>query len=221
MLFGWRKRNEGFEWHEYVRTTILVRRADREKRLDDARLAALAKVKDARNRGVEAGLKQVDAVRGGAASVLHRSGQALASAAKALAAAAGRVLRTVAHAVRNGLASVPRPVLPPRLSGAGSTFAMYTSDIPRRWRLAKPYVLPAAGAAAVLFVFGSALTPQPSGVHTADAAAGSAASQGKPPAPATASASDGIVSGRASAVTGDLLRVSGRLVRLAGIDAPQ
>ena len=56
-MFGWRKRSEGFEWNEYIRTTVLVRRADRQRRLDDVRLAALAQVKDVRDRGVEASKK--------------------------------------------------------------------------------------------------------------------------------------------------------------------
>ena len=54
-MFGWRRRSEGFEWREYVRTTILVRRADRQRRVEDARVATLEKVKHARDAGVEAG----------------------------------------------------------------------------------------------------------------------------------------------------------------------
>ena len=54
-MFGWRRRSEGFEWREYVRTTILVRRADRQRRVEDVRVAALEKVKHARDAGVDAG----------------------------------------------------------------------------------------------------------------------------------------------------------------------
>ena len=39
-MFGWRRRSEGFEWREYVRTTVLVRRADRQRRIEDVRVAA-------------------------------------------------------------------------------------------------------------------------------------------------------------------------------------
>ena len=49
-MFGWRRRSEGFEWREYVRTTILVRRADRQRRVEDVRVAALEKVKHAARR---------------------------------------------------------------------------------------------------------------------------------------------------------------------------
>jgi hypothetical protein len=34
-MFGWRKRNDGFEWREYVRTTILVRRRNRRDRVGE------------------------------------------------------------------------------------------------------------------------------------------------------------------------------------------
>src|SRR6185437_2962943 len=54
-MFGWRRRSEGFEWREYVRTTVLVRRADRQRRIDDARVAAVEKVKHAADAGAEAG----------------------------------------------------------------------------------------------------------------------------------------------------------------------
>ena len=39
-MFGWRKRNQGFEWRQYVRTTILVRRQQRREKLDEVRQAA-------------------------------------------------------------------------------------------------------------------------------------------------------------------------------------
>ena len=46
-MFGWRKKQDGFEWHDYVRTTILVRRAKRREKVDDARQAAVDGLKDA------------------------------------------------------------------------------------------------------------------------------------------------------------------------------
>jgi endonuclease YncB( thermonuclease family) len=55
----WRKRNEGFEWRDYVRTTILVRREQRRQRLKDVQAAAAAQVKDAGKRGLEAGVAGV------------------------------------------------------------------------------------------------------------------------------------------------------------------
>ena len=39
-MFTWRKKPDGFEWHEYIRTTILVRRNARRQKVVDARRAA-------------------------------------------------------------------------------------------------------------------------------------------------------------------------------------
>lgn len=46
-MFFWRKRNQGFEWREYVRTEILVRRRERRQKLADAKSAAVFGVKQA------------------------------------------------------------------------------------------------------------------------------------------------------------------------------
>jgi endonuclease YncB( thermonuclease family) len=40
-MFGWRKKNDGFDWQAYVRTTIKLRREARRERIDAARQAAL------------------------------------------------------------------------------------------------------------------------------------------------------------------------------------
>ncbi len=158
-MFGWRKRNEGFEWREYVRTTILVRRADRQKRLDDARLAALAKVKEAKDRGVNAGIAKAEAVRDGAAAAGQRAGHAVAQAAVAGALRAANGAKAAAGAVAQAAGAIPRPAAPTMLKRSAADAVMYAADMPRRWRLLKSYILPTAGACAAVFVFGSALTP--------------------------------------------------------------
>lgn len=66
-MFWWRKRNDGFEWRDYVRTTILVRREQRRQRLKDAKDAAAAHVKDAGKRGLDVGM--VGARNAGAGTV--------------------------------------------------------------------------------------------------------------------------------------------------------
>jgi endonuclease YncB( thermonuclease family) len=53
-VFRWRKRNEEFEWREYVRTTILFRRNERRKRVEEAKAAAAFGVKQAGHRGAHA-----------------------------------------------------------------------------------------------------------------------------------------------------------------------
>lgn len=55
MIFGWRKRNEGFEWKEYVRTQILARRQNRRQKLIAAKVVAVEGAKEAGRRSVAAG----------------------------------------------------------------------------------------------------------------------------------------------------------------------
>lgn len=47
MMLGWRRRKDGFEWHKYVRTTILVRREQRRQRVEGMRQAAADGLKGA------------------------------------------------------------------------------------------------------------------------------------------------------------------------------
>ena len=65
-MLGWRKRNDGFEWREYVRTTILVRRKQRRDRIGDAGRAAVDNLKAAGQRGAAAGAEGAKAVGRGA-----------------------------------------------------------------------------------------------------------------------------------------------------------
>jgi endonuclease YncB( thermonuclease family) len=62
----WRRRNEGFEWKDYVRTTVLVRRRQRREKIDAAAHAAADALKDAGRRGVAAGAAGADAAGRGA-----------------------------------------------------------------------------------------------------------------------------------------------------------
>jgi endonuclease YncB( thermonuclease family) len=67
-MFGWRKRNEGFEWREYVRTTILVRRRDRRERVGQAAKDAVQNLKAAGARGAAASAVGAQAFGRGAAA---------------------------------------------------------------------------------------------------------------------------------------------------------
>ncbi len=53
-MFGWRKKNDGFVWHEYVRTTILVRRDERRQKIEQIRESAVEGVKQAGRHGAAA-----------------------------------------------------------------------------------------------------------------------------------------------------------------------
>lgn len=83
-MLWWRKRNEGFEWRDYVRTTILVRREQRRQRLKDVKEAAAHQVKDAGRRGLDAGLAGARSAGAGTVSGFRRLGSAAWSGAALL-----------------------------------------------------------------------------------------------------------------------------------------
>lgn len=70
-MFGWRRKQDGFEWHDYVRTTILVRRAKRREKVDDARQAAVGGLKDAG----AAAAQGLHNAKGAAAEGFRKAGQ--------------------------------------------------------------------------------------------------------------------------------------------------
>ncbi len=64
-MLGWRRKKDGFEWREYVRTTVLIRRKNRQDKMEAARQAAVDGIKEAGARGAAASAKGADAaVRG-------------------------------------------------------------------------------------------------------------------------------------------------------------
>src|SRR6476646_9586639 len=67
-MFGWRKRNDGFEWRKYVRTTILVRRRNRRERVGEVAKDAVHNLKAAGQRGAAAGAVGAQALGRGAAA---------------------------------------------------------------------------------------------------------------------------------------------------------
>lgn len=126
-MFWWRKRNEGFEWRDYVRTTILVRREQRRQRLKDAQAAAAENVKRAGRRSLDAGVagarlagtgtwSALTAAAHAAASGLGHAGHAAAAALIAAAGAAAAALSGLA-AVLARLGAPLGPRLAPLLAG--------------------------------------------------------------------------------------------------------
>ena len=83
-MFGWRKRNDGFEWRDYVRTTILVRRKKRRDRVGEAANAAVENLKAAGIRGAAAGAGGAKAVGRGAVNVGQQGAVMGAAGAKAV-----------------------------------------------------------------------------------------------------------------------------------------
>jgi endonuclease YncB( thermonuclease family) len=102
-LFWWRKRNEGFEWRDYVRTTILVRREQRRQRVKDIQAAAAAHVKDAGKRGFDAGVAGARGAGSGARDLGQKFASASASAAKRTGGLAGSAITAGAHGLMTGL----------------------------------------------------------------------------------------------------------------------
>jgi endonuclease YncB( thermonuclease family) len=110
----WRRRNDGFEWKEYVRTTVLVRRQIRREKMEAARNAAADSVKEAGRKGIEIGAAGAEAA--GQAAV-----QLAKSAAAGAAEGAGRgvgLLVQGGEAARARIAEASTP-LNVRLERAG------------------------------------------------------------------------------------------------------
>ena len=216
-MFGWRRRSEGFEWNEYVRTTILVRRAGRQRRLDDAQMAALAKVKDARDSAVEAGKAGIEDARNwlwalvwaltdAAWSLIKTASRAVSKAAAALFGRAAAALRSLPLPALPGLSSLTAAL--PRVQRRLPSF-----QISRLFRIEN--LVMASGLLLAVMIGVKALAPQQPEARVAHLTAADAT--GSEPAE-TAS---GEVTGRATAFAGDTLRVAGTLVRLKGIEAPE
>lgn len=116
-MFGWRRKRDGFEWHEYVRTTILVRRAKRRQRVDEVRQAAADGLKDfgaAAAHGLH-GAKEK------AAAGIRQAGEKGVEGAAAAAAAGGNLLTRSFHGIVAALAGM--------LRAAGSLGARFTYAI--------------------------------------------------------------------------------------------
>ncbi len=115
----WWRRNEGFEWKDYVRTTVLVRRQQRREKIEAAKDAAVEGVKEAGRKGLAAGAAGAE-VAGQAAVKIARSAAdgAAAGAEKGLALAVRG-----AAAARSRIADASVPVNA-RLSGPRVSLAL-------------------------------------------------------------------------------------------------
>jgi endonuclease YncB( thermonuclease family) len=74
-MFGWRKKNDGFVWNEYVRTTVLMRRENRRQKIEDVKVAAVDGIKHAGRQGVAAGAAGVKAAGRGTWSAIQTTAQ--------------------------------------------------------------------------------------------------------------------------------------------------
>jgi endonuclease YncB( thermonuclease family) len=218
-MFGWRRRSEGFEWQKYVRTTVLVRRADRQRKVDDVRMAALAKAKDTRDRGVAAGRAVADTVWQRIVAVVSAAARTCWRAMSIAAASAWSGFRSATRDVStatttffaNHMPSLPRPQWS-RSNSAPGAVRRATKLLPDvGFRL--PFnarTIGGAAAAVGLILVGGPMLSSSQGITTARLI---------PTVTAPKRESD--LTGRATAVSGDLIRVNNQLIHLAGIEAPE
>lgn len=206
-MFGWRKRRDGFEWRQYVRTTILVRRERRRQRIDELRDAAIDNLKEVGRKGADAGAAGL----GAAQQQARRSvGAAAAGAVQALGSLGQRVRPLVSGVGRIRAGS---------LGAAAAAVGAWASRALDGIRVTAGSWHLDSGLAQVALLIGAIIAG--TGLYswwTAPATAPQTASLAdttgetrKPPSQ---------VSGRAIATTGDTLRIGDTTVRLSGIEAP-
>lgn len=147
----WRKRNEGFEWHDYVRTTILLRRQDRRKKVEDVKAAAMEQVKESGRQGLDLAASGIGAVVQRLSTALRWTGghlwQALAFAGTTLTTALSLAGGTAAGAV----SAVGRRLGPAAARGASGlrTLIQPLADVLGRPALARAFAMAAALATLV------------------------------------------------------------------------
>jgi endonuclease YncB( thermonuclease family) len=102
----WWRRNEGFEWREYVKTTVLVRRRQRRAKIDAAKVAAVEGVKDAGRKGLAAGAAGAEAAGQAALKAARVAAEGAAGGAETGLAL---LVRSIS-AVRDRIAAVSGPI---------------------------------------------------------------------------------------------------------------
>ena len=113
-MLGWRRRDQGFEWRKYVRTTILVRRGRRKERVAEVRDAAIEGIQQAGRRGVEVGSAGMASAGGWFRRGLRRGGDGVKQGLSAAASGAKYGLSRAGVGLRGGIAAAG-----PRLAPAG------------------------------------------------------------------------------------------------------
>ena len=117
-MFKWRRKSEGFEWRDYVRTTILVRRKERRERVKHVQAAAVENIKHAGKVGLDSGARGASwAGRSTASAIMttmswlwDRSAKAVAATGPTLRSAAGVMATGAGHAL-DALRPLREPVL--------------------------------------------------------------------------------------------------------------
>lgn len=120
-MFGWWKKNDGFEWREYVRTTILLKRKKRKDKIKNAGAAAVEGIKAAGKAGVAAGASGASAAAPAIGRSLVSFGGWLLRAPALMfgfvAKALGPTLSWLRKILGKGLGPVFAVISPPNLRG--------------------------------------------------------------------------------------------------------
>lgn len=207
-MFGWRKRRDGFEWRHYVRTTILVRRERRRQRIDELRDSAIENLVEVGRKGADVGAAGLDVAQ---RKARHGMGAAFAAAGSAFMGA-GRRIRPALSRFAGPLGDRAGPLL-----SAPARIVDRVRVLAGSWHLDSGLAQVAMLLAAIVggtsaYSWWSNRAAGPLTASLADAGAPGGASSGATPSQ---------LSGRASAVSGDTLRISNTIVRLGGIEAPE
>jgi endonuclease YncB( thermonuclease family) len=101
-LFKWRRKSEGFEWRDYVRTTILVRRKERRERVKNMQAAAVENIKQAGKVSLDSSARGASWAGRSTASAFMTTLSWLWDRAAKAAATAGPALRSAARATADG-----------------------------------------------------------------------------------------------------------------------
>jgi endonuclease YncB( thermonuclease family) len=245
-MLGRRNKPDGFEWHQYIRTTIRLRREQRRERVLEARRAAAQQASAA---GVAlaqgsraAGAAALTGARAGF-GVLGLAAQAVWSFVAAAAVLAGQKLAILAQPL---IAALARPNIggPIALAGAialGSGIGRYRgagmdgetlitlgigivlliAALPLLSSLTGIRMpnLPALGVSPRIAGIAAAIVVAAAGVAWLASGTKTNLASLTSQLPLVGGAKP--LQGRAEALSGDLLRVAGTTVRLAGIEAPE
>lgn len=280
-MFRWRRKNEGFEWRDYVRTTILVRRKERRERVKNMQAAAVENIKHAGKVGLDNSARGASwAGRGLASAGIASLSWARDRGVKA-AAATGPALQSAARAAANGTAralDTLRPLREPltgflrrpnvrlalnilaiilacavilqvwtvgldlnaalvAFAAALITAVAYAAKHSGQGGLSAGDMMDRLGRSIVLLPGFDRLRPRQAGLlaifgvialagvsmwlTTGPSSPSAAPTKNASAARVPAETADKALAGRATAITGDQLKIQGTTIRLDGVEAPE
>ena len=222
-MFFRRKNADGFDWHKYVRTTIKLRREQRRAKLEEIGRVAAVQVKAAGDAAVHGVVGAAETGWRATASAWRKT-IAQPAVAVPIALCGGVALLSGIYRwfaiAPDGQALLPlglglavllliAPLALPRAGAAGLRLpGISAAQLP-----ANAVPLAAIAALALVlgwFAWGQAIPGLPG--QNAGANVGAT--------PATAGSVANVLEGRATALSGEMIRLQGRLLHLSGIEAP-